>query len=165
MQAKPTILVIEDEAALVTLLRYNLERDGYRVVEARDGEEALIVAAEENPDLILLDWALPNLSGIEVCRRLRMKAESRNTPIIMLTARGEESDRIRGLDTGADDYVVKPFSMTEMLARIRAVTPAEVQAVARKYFSDDSLTVAQLDPLPVDPQARAKAQAAGGHRH
>lgn len=121
MQAKPTILVIEDEAALVTLLRYNLERDGYRVVEARDGEEALIVAAEETPDLILLDWALPNLSGIEVCRRLRMKAESRNTPIIMLTARGEESDRIRGLDTGADDYVVKPFSMTEMLARIRAV--------------------------------------------
>ncbi len=121
MPSKPTILVIEDEAALVTLLRYNLERDGYRVVEARDGEEALIVAAEETPDLILLDWALPNLSGIEVCRRLRMKAESRNTPIIMLTARGEESDRIRGLDTGADDYVVKPFSMTEMLARIRAV--------------------------------------------
>lgn len=121
MQAKPTIQIIEDEAALVTLLRYNLERDGYRVVEARDGEEALIVAAEENPDLILLDWALPNLSGIEVCRRLRMRAESRNTPIIMLTARGEESDRIRGLDTGADDYVVKPFSMTEMLARIRAV--------------------------------------------
>ncbi len=121
MQSKPTILVIEDEGALVTLLRYNLERDGYRVVEARDGEEALIVAAEETPDLILLDWALPNLSGIEVCRRLRMKGETRNTPIIMLTARGEESDRTRGLDTGADDYVVKPFSMTEMLARIRAV--------------------------------------------
>jgi len=121
MSQKLTILIVEDEAALVTLLRYNLERDGYRVVEARDGEEALIVAAEETPDLILLDWALPNLSGIEVCRRLRAKSETRNTPIIMLTARGEESDRIRGLDTGADDYVVKPFSMTEMLARLRAV--------------------------------------------
>jgi two-component system phosphate regulon response regulator PhoB len=121
MSVKPTILIVEDEAALVTLLRYNLERDGYRIVEARDGEEALIVAAEEQPDLILLDWALPNLSGIEVCRRLRSRTETRNTPIIMLTARGEESDRIRGLDTGADDYVVKPFSMTEMLARIRAV--------------------------------------------
>ncbi len=119
--ATPTILVVEDEAALVTLLRYNLEREGYRIVEANDGEEALIVAAEESPDMILLDWALPNLSGIEVCRRLRARSETRNTPIIMLTARGEESDRIRGLDTGADDYVVKPFSMTEMLARLRAV--------------------------------------------
>lgn len=121
MSSKPTILIVEDEAALVTLLRYNLEREGYRVIEARDGEEALIVAAEETPDLVLLDWALPNLSGIEICRRLRARTESRNTPIIMLTARGEESDRIRGLDTGADDYVVKPFSMVEMLARIRAV--------------------------------------------
>ncbi len=146
MQAKPTILVIEDEAALVTLLRYNLERDGYRVVEARDGEEALIVAAEENPDLILLDWALPNLSGIEVCRRLRMKAESRNTPIIMLTARGEESDRIRGLDTGADDYVVKPFSMTEMLARIRAVLRR-----IRPALSED---VAEFGDIAIDRVSR-----------
>ncbi|MFT3810609.1 MAG: phosphate regulon transcriptional regulator PhoB [Micropepsaceae bacterium] len=143
---KPTILVIEDEAALVTLLRYNLERDGYRVVEARDGEEALIVAAEETPDLILLDWALPNLSGIEVCRRLRMKAESRNTPIIMLTARGEESDRIRGLDTGADDYVVKPFSMTEMLARIRAVLRR-----IRPALSED---VAEFGDLVIDRVSR-----------
>ena len=121
MSAKPTILIVEDEAAIIAMLRYNLEREGYRIVEARDGEEALIVAAEETPDLILLDWALPNLSGIEVCRRLRTRSETRNTPIIMLTARGEESDRIRGLDTGADDYVVKPFSVTEMSARIRAV--------------------------------------------
>ena len=143
---KPTILVIEDEAALVTLLRYNLERDGYRVVEARDGEEALIVAAEETPDLILLDWALPNLSGIEVCRRLRMKAETRNTPIIMLTARGEESDRIRGLDTGADDYVVKPFSMTEMLARIRAVLRR-----IRPALSED---VAEFGDLVIDRVSR-----------
>ena len=119
--SKPTVLVAEDESALVTLLRYNLEREGYRVLEARDGEEALLVAAEEQPDLVVLDWMLPQLSGIEVCRRLRGRQETRNVPIIMLTARGEESDRIRGLDTGADDYVVKPFSMTELSARIRAV--------------------------------------------
>jgi len=118
---KPTVLIAEDESALVTLLRYNLEREGYRVVESRDGEEALLVAAEEKPDLVLLDWMLPQLSGIEVCRRLRSRQETRNVPIIMLTARGEEQDRIRGLDTGADDYLTKPFSMTELLARLRAV--------------------------------------------
>ena len=118
---KPTVLVAEDEGALVTLLRYNLEREGYRVLEAVDGEDALLVAAEEKPDLVLLDWMLPQLSGIEVCRRLRAKQETRNVPIIMLTARGEESDRIRGLDTGADDYLTKPFSMMELLARLRAV--------------------------------------------
>jgi two-component system, OmpR family, phosphate regulon response regulator PhoB len=118
---KPSILVAEDEGALVTLLRYNLEREGYRVLEAQDGEEALLVAAEEKPDLVLLDWMLPQLSGIEVCRRLRGRQETRNVPIIMLTARGEETDRIRGLDTGADDYLTKPFSMTELLARLRAV--------------------------------------------
>ncbi len=104
MTLKPTVLVAEDEGALVTLLRYNLEREGYRVLEAQDGEEALLVAAEEKPDLVLLDWMLPQLSGIEVCRRLRGRQETRNVPIIMLTARGEETDRIRGLDTGADDY-------------------------------------------------------------
>jgi two-component system, OmpR family, phosphate regulon response regulator PhoB len=119
--SKPTILIAEDESALVTLLRYNLEREGYRVLEARDGEEALLVAAEEKPDLIILDWMMPQLSGIEVCRRLRGRQESRNVPILMLTARGEETDRIRGLDTGADDYLTKPFSMTELLARLRAV--------------------------------------------
>jgi len=118
---KPSVLIAEDEGALVTLLRYNLEREGYRVLEAKDGEEALLVAAEEKPDLILLDWMLPQLSGIEVCRRLRTRLETRNMPIVMLTARGEETDRIRGLDTGADDYLTKPFSMTELLARLRAV--------------------------------------------
>ncbi len=91
------------------------------MLEAQDGEEALLVAAEEKPDLVLLDWMLPQLSGIEVCRRLRSRQETRNVPIIMLTARGEETDRIRGLDTGADDYLTKPFSMTELLARLRAV--------------------------------------------
>ncbi|HPA39314.1 MAG TPA: phosphate regulon transcriptional regulator PhoB [Phenylobacterium sp.] len=117
----PFILVVEDEDALSTLLQYNLDKEGYEVVVAADGEEALTLASERLPDLILLDWMLPKVSGIEVCRRLRQRTESRNVPIIMLTARGEESDRIRGLDTGADDYVVKPFAMSELSARIRAV--------------------------------------------
>jgi two-component system phosphate regulon response regulator PhoB len=121
MTLKPSVLVAEDESALLTLLRYNLEREGYRVLEAKDGEEAMLLVNEENPDVILLDWMLPQLSGIEVCRRLRGRQETRNVPIIMLTARGEETDRIRGLDTGADDYITKPFSMTELLARLRAV--------------------------------------------
>src|SRR5215468_11010541 len=100
--AEPTVLVVEDETALATLLRYNLEREGYRVFEARDGEEALLVAEEAKPDLVVLDWMLPELSGIEVARRLRARGASRNVPIVMLTARGEETDRIRGLDTGVD---------------------------------------------------------------
>lgn len=121
MTMKPLILVVEDEAPIVTLLRYNLEREGFRVVEAGDGEEALLLAAERKPDLVLLDWMLPLLSGIEVCRRLRRGADSKNVPIIMLTARGEEGDRVRGLNSGADDYVTKPFSPSELIARVRAV--------------------------------------------
>ncbi|MFN4296835.1 MAG: phosphate regulon transcriptional regulator PhoB [Brevundimonas sp.] len=117
----PHILVFEDEDALATLLQYNLEKEGYRVSVASDGEEGLMQAEEETPDLVLLDWMLPKVSGIEVCRRLRGRAETRNVPIIMLTARGEESDRVRGLDTGADDYLTKPVSMVELNARIRAV--------------------------------------------
>jgi two-component system phosphate regulon response regulator PhoB len=117
----PNILVVEDEDSLATLLQYNLQKEGYSVTMAGDGEEALLLVDEKLPDLIVLDWMLPKLSGIEVCRRLRQRNETRNVPIIMLTARGEETDRIRGLDTGADDYVVKPFSMTELAARIRAV--------------------------------------------
>ena len=118
---QPYVLVMEDEDALATLLSYNLEKEGYRVVVAADGEEGMLQIEERLPDLVLLDWMLPKLSGIEVCRRIRGKSETRNMPIIMLTARGEESDRIRGLDTGADDYMTKPFSMTELIARIRAV--------------------------------------------
>src|SRR5690606_10126990 len=117
----PYILVIEDEDALSTLLQYNLEKEGYRVVVAPDGEEGLLRVEEQSPDLVVLDWMLPKVSGIEVCRRLRSRHETRNLPIILLTARGEESDRVRGLDTGADDYLTKPFSMTELVARIRAV--------------------------------------------
>ena len=118
---QPYVLVMEDEDALATLLQYNLEKEGYRVVVAGDGEEGLVQVDERLPDLVLLDWMLPKVSGIEVCRRLRGRPETRNLPIIMLTARGEESDRVRGLDTGADDYLTKPFSMTELIARIRAV--------------------------------------------
>src|SRR3569623_2095627 len=116
MSIKPAVLIAEDEPALVTLLTYNLEREGFRVMVAHDGEEALLIASEEKPDVIILDWMMPQLSGIEVCRRLRQRQETRNVPILMLTARGEETDRIRGLDTGADDYLTKPFSMTALLA-------------------------------------------------
>lgn len=117
----PQILVVEDEDDIATLLQYNLEKEGYRVALAADGEEALLQVGERAPDLVVLDWMLPRVSGIEVCRRLRSRAETRNLPIVMLTARSEETDRIRGLDTGADDYVIKPFSMSELTARIRAV--------------------------------------------
>jgi phosphate regulon transcriptional regulatory protein PhoB len=137
---KPSVLVAEDENALVTLLRYNLEREGYRVLVAKDGEEALLVAAEETPDLVLLDWMMPQLSGIEVCRRLRGRQETRNVPIIMLTARGEETDRIRGLDTGADDYLTKPFSMMELLARLRAVMRR-----IRPSLAEDIVTVGDIE--------------------
>ena len=131
----PSILVVEDEDALATLLQYNLDKEGYRVTVATDGEEALMLTSERQPDLVLLDWMLPKVSGVEVCRRLRARPETRNLPIVMLTARGEESDRVRGLETGADDYVVKPFSMTELSARIRAVLRR-----IRPALADDRLT-------------------------
>ena len=117
----PRILLIEDDLSLVELVRYNLEKEGFDVVHAADGEEALVMAQEHAPDLILLDWMLPFVSGIEVCRRLRKNPETSNIPIIMLTARTEEGDRIRGLDTGADDYITKPYSPKELIARIHAV--------------------------------------------
>jgi two-component system phosphate regulon response regulator PhoB len=115
------ILVVEDEEALCALLDYNLQKEGFTVSISQDGEEALLAIAEQKPDLVLLDWMLPKVSGIEVCRQIRIRGELRDLPIIMLTARGEEDDRIRGLDTGADDYLTKPFSMTELMARVRAV--------------------------------------------
>ncbi len=121
MTVQPYILVVEDEEALATLLHYNLDKEGYRVDLCGDGEEALIRIDEKPPDLLILDWMLPTVSGIEVCRRLRQRPATRNLPIIMLTARGEETDRVRGLDTGADDYIVKPFMMSELCARVRAV--------------------------------------------
>jgi two-component system phosphate regulon response regulator PhoB len=118
---KPFVLIVEDEASLVAMLRYNLEREGFEVGEAGDGEEALAQIAERKPNLVLLDWMLPLVSGIEVCRRLRRSPETRLLPVIILTARGEETDRVRGLDGGADDYIVKPFSPSELVARLRAV--------------------------------------------
>lgn len=131
MDMKPLILIVEDEAALATMLRYNLEKEGYRVCEAGDGEEALTLVSERKPDLVVLDWMLPSLSGIEVCRQLRRKPATRELPIIMLTARGEEGDKIRGLNTGADDYMTKPFSLPELMARIRAML-RRVQPVPQK---------------------------------
>ena len=118
--AKPTILVVEDEAPLMTLLRYNLEKQGFRVEEAADGQEALLRVSEQRPDLVLLDWMLPALSGIEVCRQLRRRPNTRDLPIIMVTARTDGQDAVRALDTGADDYIAKPFVMDALLARIRA---------------------------------------------
>ncbi len=117
----PYILVVEDEDALATLLDYNLMKEGFRVERAADGEEALLRVAEQPPDLVVLDWMLPKVSGVEVCRQLRAGVETRRIPVLMLTARGEEADKVRGLDTGADDYVVKPFAMSELVARIRAL--------------------------------------------
>ncbi|MFN6954333.1 MAG: phosphate regulon transcriptional regulator PhoB [Acetobacteraceae bacterium] len=119
--ARPTILVVEDEAPLMTLVRYNLEKQGFRVEEAADGQEALLRVSEAKPDLVLLDWMLPSLSGIEVCRQLRRRPATRDLPIIMLTARTEDQDQVRALDTGADDYVTKPFAMEGLVARIRAL--------------------------------------------
>jgi two-component system phosphate regulon response regulator PhoB len=132
---KTHILVIEDEAALVELIRYNLEKEGFRVSAANDGEEGLALLKESKPDLLVLDWMLPHVSGIEICRQIRRRTELRDLPVIMLTARGEEADRIRGLEVGADDYIIKPFSPSELVARIRAVLRR-----ARPSGADEMLT-------------------------
>ena len=121
MAMQPRITVVEDEEALSVLLRYNLESEGYEVETVMRGDEAEIRLQERVPDLLILDWMLPGVSGIELCRRLRARAETERLPIIMLTARGEESERVRGLSVGADDYVVKPFSTPELMARVKAM--------------------------------------------
>lgn len=120
-RAKSRILVVEDEHAQMELLTYNFQSDGYEVFSAMDGEEGKLLAEENRPDLIVLDWMLPKLSGIELCRQLKRSPNTKEIPIIMLTARGEENDKVRGLDTGADDYMVKPYSVAELLARARAL--------------------------------------------
>jgi two-component system phosphate regulon response regulator PhoB len=129
------IFIVEDEEPLTTLLRYNLEAEGYEVDSAARGDDAEVALRERAPDLVLLDWMLPGLSGLELCRRLRSRAETERLPVIMLTARGEEGERIRGLATGADDYVVKPFSVPELLARVRALLrrakPEHVSSILR----------------------------------
>jgi two-component system phosphate regulon response regulator PhoB len=137
-ETAPHILVVEDEAALAELIRYNLAAAGLRATIAGSGEEAELLVAEEAFDLVVLDWMLPGMSGLEFCRRLRKREGTKAIPIIMLTARGEEADRVRGLVTGADDYVVKPFSVPEVLARVKALLRRAVpQRVADKLQSGD----------------------------
>ncbi len=137
----PSVLVVEDEPAQREVLAYNLEAEGFGVSRAENGDEALMLVEEFNPDVIILDWMLPGVSGIEVCRRLKTNAGTRGIPIIMLTARSEEADRVRGLETGADDYVIKPYSVIELMARVRTqlrrVRPATVGE--RLEFDDISL--------------------------
>lgn len=131
-EIRPSILLVEDEPSQREVLTYNLEAEGFRVIPAANGEEALMLVREESPDLVLLDWMLPNVSGIEVCRQLKGSPGTRSLPILMLSARSEEVDRVRGLETGADDYVVKPYSIVELMARTRALLrrtrPASVGA-------------------------------------
>ena len=135
---KPQLLLVEDDAALAELVRWHFERQDYEVRQTGDGEEALILARERTPDIVLLDWMIENLSGIEVCRQLRKADTTANVPIIMLTARGEEDDRIRGLEIGADDYVTKPFSPRELVARVHAVLRRVRPALAGEtlHFAD-----------------------------
>ena len=131
---KPLVLIVEDEPGIAEMQKYNLEKEGFRAAVAGNGEEALLMAAEQAPHLILLDWMLPHLSGLEVCRQLRRNPKSKEIPIIMLTARGEEADRVRGLNSGADDYIVKPFSPAEMVARVRAVLRRSSPALAEEVL-------------------------------
>jgi two-component system, OmpR family, phosphate regulon response regulator PhoB len=137
--AKPLVLIVEDEADIVVLLKYNLEKEGFRVLAAGDGEEALLMAEEQPPQIVLLDWMLPLMSGLEVCRQLRRNAKTRDVPIIMLTARGEEADRVRGLNSGADDYLTKPFSPTELVARMRAVLRRVAPSLAEETLRFDDV--------------------------
>ncbi|MCC5970046.1 MAG: phosphate regulon transcriptional regulator PhoB [Pararhodobacter sp.] len=142
---KPLVLVVDDEPAQRALLSYNLEAAGFRVATAGDGEEALLVMAEEAPDVILLDWMLPRLSGIEVCRQIKSRPDARDTAVIMVSARSEEGDRIRGLETGADDYIIKPYSINELLARVRANL--------RRVRPTQSGQVLEVADLRLDPEA------------
>lgn len=139
----PLVLVVDDDPAQRDLLLYNLEAAGYRVATAADGDEALLLAAEQGPDLILLDWMLPRLSGIEVCRQLKARPDTRDAAVIMVSARSEEPDRVRGLDTGADDYIVKPYAISELLAR--------VQANLRRLRPAGTGQVLEVDGIRLDP--------------
>lgn len=139
----PTVLIVEDEPAQREVLAYNLEAEGYRVAQADNGEEALLIVSEDAPDLIVLDWMLPNVSGIEVCRRLKSRPETRGVPIIMLSARSEEVDLVRGLETGADDYMVKPYSVVELMARVRTQLRRSRPAAVGEALVFEDIT---LDP-------------------
>jgi two-component system phosphate regulon response regulator PhoB len=140
---KDKILIVEDEAAIREMLGYTLMKEGYACQEAADVEQARAIVLKDQPDLILLDWMLPGVSGIDYARRLRSDSDTKNIPIIMLTAKGEEADKVRGLDTGVDDYVTKPFSTKELLARLRAVL--------RRYATDDQQGIIEIGGLLLDP--------------
>ena len=140
---QPTVLLVEDEPAQRTVLAYNLEAEGFAVTQADNGEDAMMLVDEEAPDIIILDWMMPKVSGIEVCRRLKMRPDTRSIPIIMLSARAEEVDRIRGLETGADDYVIKPYSVLELMARARAQLRRVRPSTAGVVLEHDDI---RLDP-------------------
>ena len=139
--AKPLVLVVEDEAALATMLRYNLEKSGFRVEEAADGQEALTRIAETTPDLVLLDWMLPAMSGLEVCRQIRRRPATRDLPVIMVTARTEDQDAVRGLNTGADDYITKPFNTEALIARMRAMLRRAGSVPAKSALAFHDITM------------------------
>ena len=142
MQA--SVLVVEDEPAQREIISYNLESEGFRVVQAEDGNEALLLIKEEEPDLILLDWMLPGTSGIEICRRIKLNPSLRMIPVIMLSARSEEVDRVRGLETGADDYICKPYSLVEMIARVKAhLRRSRAASVGERLTYDDIMLDAE----------------------
>ncbi|CUH83179.1 phosphate regulon transcriptional regulator PhoB [Thalassovita mediterranea] len=152
--SQPTVLVVEDEPAQREVLAYNLEAEGFRVVKAENGEEALMSVAEESPDIIVLDWMMPAVSGIEVCRQLKTRSETRNIPIIMLSARSEEVDKVRGLETGADDYVVKPYSIVELMARVRAqLRRTRPATVGERLEYDDIILDAETHRVTRDGEA------------
>ncbi|HRO13774.1 MAG TPA: phosphate regulon transcriptional regulator PhoB [Paracoccus sp. (in: a-proteobacteria)] len=135
---QPCVLVVEDEGAQCEILKYNLEAEGFAVVTADNGDDALLLVAEEEPDLVVLDWMLPRLSGIEVCRQVKSAARTRQIPVIMLSARSEEGDKVRGLETGADDYMVKPYSVAELMARLRTqLRRTRPAAVGERLSFDD----------------------------
>ena len=142
MNAK--IFIVEDEKPIMTLIKYNLEKEGYKVSSSENGEEALKEIKESAPDLVLLDWMLPNLSGIEICKQLKKSAQYKSIPIIMLTAKGEEEDKVRGLNVGADDYVTKPFSYPELLARIEALLRRSKPSVAQDVISFEDLKIDRI---------------------
>ncbi|MBJ6371376.1 phosphate regulon transcriptional regulator PhoB [Sedimentitalea arenosa] len=142
MQA--SVLVVEDEPAQREIISYNLESEGFRVIQAEDGNEALLLIKEEEPDLILLDWMLPGTSGIEICRRIKLNPSLRMIPVIMLSARSEEVDRVRGLETGADDYICKPYSLVEMIARVKAhLRRSRAASVGERLTYDDIMLDAE----------------------
>ena len=151
--ARAKMLLVEDDAALAELLVWHFQREDFEIRQTSDGEEALLIAQENTPDLVLLDWMIEGLSGIEVCRRLRRMPETQNVPIIMLTARGEEEDRVRGLETGADDYVTKPFSPRELVARVGAVLRR-----VRPGLAGEQLSYADLEMDTVGHKVRRSGQ-------